>query len=53
MLIMTLAYVQRTGDTDYLSKYYGLLKQWTHFLVDEALYPRNQLSTDDFEGPTP
>ncbi|RFU31804.1 hypothetical protein B7463_g4530, partial [Scytalidium lignicola] len=29
---------------------YPLLKQWTGYLVREALIPRNQLSTDDFAG---
>ena len=28
----------------------GLLDQWTQFLVDEALIPANQISTDDFAG---
>lgn len=30
---------------------YSLLKQWTGYLVREALIPKNQLSTDDFAGP--
>lgn len=29
---------------------YKLLKQWTAWLVEEALMPANQLSTDDFAG---
>lgn len=29
---------------------YKLLKQWTGYLVREALIPKNQLSTDDFAG---
>jgi len=29
---------------------YRLWKQWTGYLVREALIPRNQLSTDDFAG---
>ncbi|KAI9049964.1 hypothetical protein LZ554_006111 [Drepanopeziza brunnea f. sp. 'monogermtubi'] len=50
MLIMTLAYAQRTGDTAYLAQHYNILKQWTGYLVDEALIPAYQLSTDDFQG---
>jgi hypothetical protein len=50
MLIMTLAYAQRTGDTAYLSQHYQKLNQWTQFLISEALIPANQISTDDFAG---
>jgi hypothetical protein len=50
MIITTLAYAQRTGDTSYLSQHYSILKQWTGYLVQEALIPANQLSTDDFQG---
>lgn len=50
MIVMTLAYAQRTGDTAYLSAHYPKLAQWAEFLVDEALIPENQLSTDDFAG---
>jgi hypothetical protein len=50
MLIMTLAYAQRTGDNAYLNQHYKILTQWTQFLVDEALVPANQISTDDFAG---
>ncbi|RDW82670.1 glutaminase GtaA [Coleophoma cylindrospora] len=50
MLIMTLAYAQRAKDTAYLTQHYSILKQWTGYLVDEALIPANQISTDDFAG---
>jgi Domain of unknown function (DUF4965)/Domain of unknown function (DUF1793) len=50
MIITTLAYAQRTQDTGYLSQHYSILKQWTGYLVKEALIPANQLSTDDFQG---
>jgi len=50
MLIMTLAYSQRTQDTAYLTTHYKILKQWTQYLIDEALIPQNQISTDDFAG---
>lgn len=50
MIIMSLAYAQRSGDTAYLTSHWKLLDQWAGFLVDEALIPANQLSTDDFAG---
>ncbi|KAJ5623081.1 hypothetical protein N7490_011686 [Penicillium lividum] len=50
MVIMTLAYAKAAQDTEYLSAHYKLLTQWTEYLVAEALYPANQISTDDFAG---
>ncbi|KAJ5520072.1 hypothetical protein N7463_000525 [Penicillium fimorum] len=50
MLIMSLAYAQKSGDTDFLKNHYRLLKQWTSYLVEDSLYPANQISTDDFAG---
>ncbi|KAI1762401.1 glutaminase A [Hypoxylon sp. FL1150] len=50
MVIMVLAYAQRTGDDAYLTQHYPILKQWAGYLVDEALIPADQISTDDFAG---
>ncbi|TKA81082.1 hypothetical protein B0A55_02543 [Friedmanniomyces simplex] len=50
MLIMTLAYAQRSGDTGFLSQHYNTLSQWTNYLVEDSLIPANQISTDDFAG---
>jgi hypothetical protein len=50
MLIMTLAYAQKSGDTAYLTKHYAKLQQWTGYLVNDSLIPAYQLSTDDFAG---
>ncbi|KAI0881842.1 glutaminase A [Annulohypoxylon maeteangense] len=50
MIIMVLAYAQKTGDNDYLKQHYPILKQWAGYLVDEALIPADQISTDDFAG---
>lgn len=50
MIIMTLAYAERAGDTAYLSQHYARLNQWAQFLVNESLIPASQLSTDDFAG---
>lgn len=50
MLIMTLAYAQRTNDNAYLAQHYDILKQWNNYLVNDSLIPMNQISTDDFAG---
>ncbi|KAI9672850.1 MAG: hypothetical protein M1831_000286 [Alyxoria varia] len=34
----------------WLERSYKIWEQWTEFLIDESLEPRNQLSTDDFAG---
>ena len=49
-IIMVLAYVQRSGDRDYVKQHYAILKQWAEYLIEDSLYPANQLSTDDFAG---
>ncbi|KAL4781813.1 hypothetical protein BJX76DRAFT_369577 [Aspergillus varians] len=51
MVIMALAYAQKANDTAYLESHYGVLRQWTDYLIEDALYPANQISTDDFAGP--
>lgn len=50
MVIMSLAYALRSGNTSYLDDHYTKLTQWTNYLVEDALYPANQISTDDFAG---
>jgi len=50
MIIMTLAYAQRTNDNAFLTKHYDILRQWNEYLIEEALIPANQISTDDFAG---
>jgi len=47
---MTLAYAQSNHDVAYLKQNYDILKQWTGYLVAEALIPQDQISTDDFAG---
>ncbi|KAI9374110.1 hypothetical protein BJX61DRAFT_532670 [Aspergillus egyptiacus] len=51
MVIMALAYALKANDTEYLEEHYGVLRQWADYLVENALYPSNQISTDDFAGP--
>lgn len=43
MLIMTLAYAQRANDNAYLTQHYQILKQWTGYLIEEALIPADQV----------
>ncbi|CAG8974958.1 hypothetical protein HYALB_00007635 [Hymenoscyphus albidus] len=50
MLIMTLAYAQRMKDKAYLTQHFKVLDQWTQYLIEEALIPADQISTDDFAG---
>lgn len=50
MIIMTLAYAQRANDDAYLAANYDILKQWNEYLIEEALIPMDQISTDDFAG---
>lgn len=50
MLIMTAAYVTRSGDTGLASENWALLEQWVDYLVEYGLDPANQLCTDDFAG---
>lgn len=50
------SYGRGVGTTDlkeaqkWIQKSYKLWKQWTVYLIEEALEPKNQLSTDDFAG---
>lgn len=39
-----------SAGKSWLNKSYKLWKQWTEYLVEFALEPENQLSTDDFAG---
>lgn len=50
LILMSYAYYKFTGDADWLTSHYGLLRQFTHYLIDFSLVPEAQLSTDDFAG---
>ena len=50
MLLMTLAYAQRADDNAYLTQHYQIPDAWTQYLIEEALIPADQISTDDFAG---
>ncbi|PPJ50023.1 hypothetical protein CBER1_06813 [Cercospora berteroae] len=52
MLIMTLAYAQRTNHIDYLHTHWDALHKWGQWLItNNSVIPFNQISTDDFAGP--
>ncbi|KAF2216730.1 hypothetical protein CERZMDRAFT_31899 [Cercospora zeae-maydis SCOH1-5] len=51
MLIMTLAYAQRTKNVDYLNTHWDSLHKWGQWLIsNNSVIPFNQISTDDFAG---
>jgi hypothetical protein len=50
MLIMQAAYVMASKDKSQLLQYYDVFRGWAEFLETEALYPRDQVSSDDFQG---
>ena len=50
MLILLVALVETTGDTDYAKRYWGLVTQWADYLVEHGMNPGRQLCTDDFAG---
>ena len=48
MIIMTLAYSQRSGNGTFLSKHYSLLRDWAEYLVNNTLTPVNQYAFSSF-----
>ncbi|KAJ3908017.1 hypothetical protein F5879DRAFT_794476 [Lentinula edodes] len=53
MINMMLDYTQRTGDASLVKAYPIHLNQWAEYLVANTLFPANQLTTVDFDGPLP
>ncbi|OJJ50227.1 hypothetical protein ASPZODRAFT_149605 [Penicilliopsis zonata CBS 506.65] len=50
MILMTLAYARFANDTAYLRDHYEKMAEWAQYLLEFALIPEDQLSTDDFAG---
>ncbi|EKG18285.1 protein of unknown function DUF1793 [Macrophomina phaseolina MS6] len=48
--VLALAYQTATGDTAWTTQYSALFKKYADYLVDNGLYPANQLSTNDGIG---
>lgn len=42
MLIMTLAYSQRSGNSTFISKHYSMLREWAQYLSNNTLTPLDQ-----------
>ncbi|KAI1812844.1 DUF1793-domain-containing protein [Poronia punctata] len=49
-ILMSYAYYKFTGDSEWLISHYDLLRQFSQYLIEFALIPETQLSTDDFAG---
>ncbi|KAF2140601.1 uncharacterized protein K452DRAFT_202984, partial [Aplosporella prunicola CBS 121167] len=50
MLLMSYSIYKFTGEVQWLRDHYSKLYQWAQFLIEYALIPSEQLSTDDFLG---
>ncbi len=50
MLILTAVLTNISGNTEFISDHWSVLKTWADFLVKNGLDPINQLCTDDFTG---
>ncbi|KAK7032863.1 DUF1793-domain-containing protein [Favolaschia claudopus] len=53
MLVMMLDYMHRTKDNSLATRYSALLDQWANYLIENTLYPEDQLATTDFSGSLP
>ncbi|KAL7619645.1 hypothetical protein AAE478_010186 [Parahypoxylon ruwenzoriense] len=49
-ILMSYAYYKFTGNVDWLTSHYKLLRQFAQYLIEFSLVPDAQLSTDDFAG---
>jgi hypothetical protein len=49
-ILMSYAYYKFSGNTNWLSTHYPVLKQYAQYLIDFSLVPAGQVSTDDFAG---
>ena len=49
ILIIALAHAQATANNSLLTKYYRLFVKWTNYLMEKALIPEEQLTTDGMD----
>lgn len=50
LLALMYMYERASGDTAYKNRYSGILQTYADYLVENGLYPEDQLSTDDGAG---
>ncbi len=50
MLTLAAQLCKIDGNTNYVNKYYNILKTWADYLSENGQDPANQLCTDDFAG---
>lgn len=50
MLILLYIASKKDGNTNYVSRYWPMVRQWAEYLLEKGLDPENQLCTDDFAG---
>jgi len=50
MLIMAAAYLDKSGDKAWITKYWGKFTEWAEYLEQFGVDPGTQLCTDDFAG---
>ena len=50
MLTLAAELCIQDGNTNYVNKYYNILKTWADYLSENGQDPENQLCTDDFAG---
>lgn len=53
LLVLALAYVQATGDTEWTDQYMDIFQKYADYLVDNSVDIANQLSSNDAAGPLP
>lgn len=51
LMVLALAYVQATGDTDWIARYQDVVQPYADYLVDNSVDIAEQLSSNDAAGP--
>lgn len=51
LMVLALAYVHATGDTDWIARYQNVVRPYADYLVDNSIDIAEQLSSNDAAGP--